>query len=267
MRIYNTHWNGTATILSLHIPKAMGSWLRKEIVHALGPERNFKPIATLVNIPKFDDPIWDSIEANGTEMFSLIEGHFTFNETARNLTNDCFRISSIRDPRNMLLSLINYIVQTRESDDKLRSCTLEEGYIFDNPICRFFSGISPQRMLSDSELPALIAISIENIINHFDFVFIDKHIEPCCIFFNELTNLMVDSKQVVNASHESKWFFSTKIFNEIAHNTFNHLFKGDIVLYDKIVDLFVDKASEEVKGLLPGLTSTEYFKINEPYYS
>lgn len=263
MRIYNTRWNGTDTILSLHVPKAMGSWLRKEIVHALGPERNFKPIATLVNNPMYDEPIWDLIEANGVNIYSLIEGHFVFNEKARSNTDDCFRISMIRDPLNMMVSLVNYKLQISGGDDRLSSCTLEEGYIFDNPLCRYFSGFSPEKMLSDSDILVMIDNSIENVINHFDFVFVDKYIEPCCIYFNEVTGLALYTNQIVNASHARKWFFSNKLFHEIALNKFNHLFRGDSILYSKISSLFLDKATEEIKGLLPGLVLTETIKTND----
>lgn len=57
-RLYNTKWDGSKTILSLHITKAMGSWLRKELMFNLGPERNFKPIATFDGTRENNDIVW-----------------------------------------------------------------------------------------------------------------------------------------------------------------------------------------------------------------
>lgn len=257
MRLYKTTWPGTNPILSCHIPKAMGSWLRKELIHGLGPERNFKPIATFIGNPVYDDAVWDRVATEGCDQFSLLEGHFIFDSRASLCSEKCFTVASIRDPVRMLWSLVKYIAKSRGGMDKVSLATIEETHIFDNPICRYFSGFSPERIINESEIDGVIQNAIKNIENKFDFIFIDAHLKSCCNFFNEISGLDISASEKVNVATSESWLLDFNIFKEIILKKYLRYVEHDIKIYNHISDLFMHVAERRISKLLSGINLVE----------
>lgn len=254
MRLYNTKYQHNNTILACHIPKAMGSWLRKELVHALGPEMNFKPIATFVGKQHYDDPVWDILLADGCDKFSLIEGHFPFDWRAISCSDKCFTVCTIRNPIEMFWSLVKYIEKTRGGLEMVALASHEEPYIFDNPMCRFFSGFNPERKIAEDEFNILIQISKKNIENYFDFIFVDKYLAACCKHFYSVSGIDISPSERVNTANSRNWLLDRNIFLSAATKYYDKYFIHDLEIYNYILKLFFNCAESKIKDLLCGLS-------------
>jgi hypothetical protein len=257
MRLYRTQYQYRTTILACHIPKAMGSWLRKELVHGLGPEMNFKPIATFVGIREYDDPVWDSLLKDGFDKFSLIEGHFVFDWRAVLCSEKCFTVCTVRNPVEMFWSLVKYIEKTRGGIEKVTLATQQELYLFDNPMCRYFSGFNPPRLITKDEFNDLIIASKKNIENNFDFIFVDKYLDACCKYFHSISGIYISPSEKINASNSHSWILNFDIFRSVVTKKYGRFIDYDLILYDHILELFINCAEEHFKGLLGGLSMRE----------
>ena len=251
MRLYNSRWNGNAPILCCHIPKAMGSWLRKEIVHGIGPERNFKPIATFIGNSVYDEPVWDLV-LNKNNNFSVIEGHFTIDSRAILLSSNCFTITSIRDPFEMFWSHIKYISKTRGNVTEVENVLINEKYLFDNPLCRYLSGVGAvERLLDLKELNVCVEKAKYNIQNYFDFIFIDIYLKECCKFFFDVSNgVSVSASEKVNISITNEWYFEYCVFNKACREKYKRFYAHDYLIYSYVKRLFIKKAMESADRLL-----------------
>ena len=254
IRLYQNSWNGNTPIMCCHIPKAMGSWLRKELMHSIGPERNFKPVATFIGKKEFDDPVWLDV-LNSKDKYSLVEGHFVFDDRARTLAETHLSISCVRDPFEMFWSHVKYIIQTRGSTDHLALFTKNEKYRFDNPMCRYFSGIREERLLMKNELDYYFQIAKENIARSFDFIFIDKYLQASCDFFLQYSNgVKINPSMRVNQSKSSIWHLDFDLFRSACFYKYKKYYEYDYKLYNYIIKQFISKAGEHHDKLLPGLS-------------
>lgn len=252
-RLYNNPWDGNGLVLCCHIPKAMGSWLRKELVFSMGPERNFKPIATLIGKKEIDDPVWSSI-IRSADKYSLIEGHFHFDERAKKISEQAFSICCVREPFEIFWSHIKYIAKIKDYNQLSLMATAER-YIFDNPLCRYLSGVGDvHRLLTEEELDTCVEKAKKNILYFFDFIFIDRYLSQCCRYFSDYSGGMsLSSSEKANASSAPEWYFDIDVFRDVCYEKYEKYYYHDKMVYEYVERLFLSKASDYTDGLLRGL--------------
>lgn len=270
MSMLYSKWNSQKTMAVCHVPKAMGSWLRKELLNGLGPERLFKPVATFVGQNE-DLGALQEIRQRGVRQFSLIEGHFPLSEQHLDAFSECYFITCVRSPVDLLRSHLNYVgiqMGTHPLEPSLASLVNNEilgddspssrlaafynayPYVFDNTLTRYLSGVTPERILIGGEASEAVAKAIDNIDSRLHFIFIDKYLEQSCDLFYELTNVRISSTSPVNSSPAMNWIYTKAVFAQIAETVFWDRFKLDSVVYEHAVRRFIQTAASKAEGAM-----------------
>lgn len=95
-------------------------------------------------------------------------------------------------------------------------------------------------MITEEEFREIVPVAKNNLIQYFDFIFIDKYLDACCGFFYEITGLNLNFKEKVNVSPVEHWVLQRELFKNIALNSFHSFFKYDLLIYEFIEGYFLD---------------------------